>query len=152
MVLFSLSDHVTGINSLRLLQDVLSHPFSSGTCMKWFHSQKIRGSKDMSCTLGILQEPEGRYKTKSIFCQCPFCINQPFQSRHKKKTLYRLKSGGGSQGCQQSWQTAMKQNPLPGPRATLAPKSPLKSSSQSHLCLIACVVQFLEIGQSLLLE
>lgn len=65
-------------------------------------AKKLRGSKDMSCTLGILQEPEGRYKTKSIFCQCPLCINQPFKSRCKKKTLYRLKSGGGSQVCLQT--------------------------------------------------
>lgn len=128
----------------------------SDTHTKWMHSLKFgREAKACPVLWAYLkkQEEGGRYK-KVDPCQCPLCINKPFQSRCTKKTLW-WESGGGSpthRAVNDAGKQCLTQSPLPGPRATLIQESLFKSSSQSYFCLIAWVVQFLEIGQSVLLE
>lgn len=128
----------------------------SDTHKKWMHSLKFgREAKACPVLWAYLkkQEEGGRYK-KVDPVNAP-CASISPSSQGAKRKLCRWESGGGSpthRAVNNAGKQCMTQSPLPGPRATLVQEFPCKSSSQSYFCLIARVVQFLEIGQSVLLE
>lgn len=130
----------------------------SGTRKKWMHSLKIgREAKTCPVLWAYLKKRKegGRYKKAdpvNALCASISSSNQDVKrklSADESVVVVALPPTGlWMMLVSNTWH----KSPPPGPRATLAQKSPFKSSSQSHLCLIAWVVQFLEIGQSLLLE
>lgn len=129
----------------------------SGTRKKRMHSLKIGREAKICPVLWVYlkkRKEGGRYKKVdhvNALCASISSSNQDAKrklSADESVVMAPPPTGLWTMLVSSTWH----KSPPPGARATLAQKSPFKSSSQSHLCLIAWVVQFLEIGQSLLLE